>query len=118
LSGHAAEARRLLTEARAVWPDISTSWTAAQLLAASGTLSEALPLYQSVVARKGSAIRWEQQIQWVRSLAQAARCYHALGRDQEALDSYDRYLNHWGKAAGLTLTKQVLAERNGSTWKE
>ncbi|HWB99833.1 MAG TPA: protein kinase [Bryobacteraceae bacterium] len=118
LSGRTAEAKRLLTEARAAWPDISNTWTAAQFFVTNGTFAEALPLYQSVAARKGSAIRWEQQIQWVRSLAQAARCYRAMGREQEAFDSYDRYLNHWGKAASLALTKQVLAERHGSTWKE
>jgi predicted Zn-dependent protease len=112
-SGRKNEARQLLSQARELWPDISSTWALAQNRLADGTFREALPLYQSVVARKGAAIRWDQQVQWVRSHVQAARCLRALGNEAGAIANYDIFLQLWGRETNLGLTKQVLAERKG-----
>jgi tetratricopeptide (TPR) repeat protein len=106
------ESQQLFAKAYSLWPDIGNSWTLAQSLYAAGSFAEALPHYEDVIAKKGTAIRWEQQIQWVRSLPQAARCYKALGRQEDAVRSYNRFLDHWGGQAHLALVRQVVAEKS------
>jgi tetratricopeptide (TPR) repeat protein len=111
LNGHTALATKLLSQAHTVWPDVANAFSLAESLFASGTVGSALTHYQSVIARKGIAIRWEQQTQWVRSHAQAARCLKALGRDGQAAAFYESFLRYWGREDQLPLVKHVLIER-------
>ena len=113
LHGNASQAVQLLRQAHAVWSDVANTWTLAQATFALGLHQQALPLYQSVINRKGSALRLEQQTYWVRSLAMGGFCQRALHMDDEATRNFDRFLSHWGTENGLDLVKQVIAARAG-----
>jgi tetratricopeptide (TPR) repeat protein len=99
-------------EAYAAWPDISNSWALAEFYLSEGRFQDALILYQSILVKKGGAIRWEQQTQWVQSYARAARCYRETGARQQALDNYNRFLEYWGSQTNLMVVRQALAERS------
>jgi hypothetical protein len=107
------EAVRLLEQAHSVWPDLLNTWSLAMEKLAAGDAASALPLFGDVIARKGTAMRWEHQVHWLRSLVQAARCYRAMGMQSQAVTLYDRFLGYWGKESDLPLVAQARAERLG-----
>lgn len=113
-AGQMAEARKHMTQAHELWPDIANAFHLAQLFAAIGLFFEALPLYQSVVVRKGAAIRWEQQIAWVLSHAGAAHCCRALHLGAQAKEYNEAFLRLWGNQTGLAIVKEAFQATNGS----
>ena len=111
MAGKRDEAVRRMRQAHDLLGDLSVSWSLAELLRGYGAFSSAIPLYESVIARKGAAVRWDQQAWWVCSFAHAARCYRAGGRDADAGKAYNQFLAHWGGQAHLRLVQEALAEQ-------
>jgi tetratricopeptide (TPR) repeat protein len=111
-AGQRTDARRLLGEAHGLSPDIAAAWALARICSEQGAFADALPLFLSVIARRGAAIRFDQQIALVRSYAEAGRCCRALGRAREAMDNYGRFLDHWGAQSDLRLVREIRAERD------
>ena len=113
LNRQPVEAQRLLERAHSVWPDLLNTWSLAMQRLAGGYPAFAVTLFEDVIARKGTAMRWDLQIQWLRSHVQAARCYRAMGMHSQAVAFYDRFLGYWGKQSTLPLVAQAREERFG-----
>jgi tetratricopeptide (TPR) repeat protein len=107
------EAKALILRSYELWPDITAAFFLAQIYWMGADFAQALPLYEAVIAKKGTAVRWEPQTLWVRSLAQAGRCLTALGRTSEALDRYNGFLRRWGAQTNVPLVQEILGESQG-----
>ncbi len=115
-TGRWAAAERNLERARTLWGDVPTLWSAAQLRDGRGDCARALPLYQEILNRKGTVLRWEFSGILALSHLQAGRCQVKLGNPQQAAASYDRFLEHWGAGAGdLALVRAAKQERQALT---
>jgi tetratricopeptide (TPR) repeat protein len=110
--GRTKEAITLLARAHDLWPDIANAFRLGQLFLATGAFPNALRLFESVLARKGAAIRWEQQIAWVLSHAAAAQCSRTLHRTDEAEAYHTAFVRYWGAETGLPLVRDLLAKQN------
>lgn len=111
VAGRTEEERRMLAQAFGMCPDLPNTWAFAQVCSHRREFNEALPLYESVIGRRGAAVRFESQMQLLRSYAESARCYRALGNKQKALERYDEFLHLWGSQTNLGLVGKIQAER-------
>ena len=112
LQGNPAQSSQLLQQAYTIWPDLANTWSLANANFTRSLHQQALPLYQAIIDRKGSALRWEQIMYWVRSLAMAGFCHRSLHMDEDANRDFDRFLSHWGQN-DLDLVKQVVKSQSG-----
>jgi tetratricopeptide (TPR) repeat protein len=111
LRGQRGRATEALAQAHSLRPDIVHTWALARNHQQNVTFSLALPLYESVVDRKGVAIRWDQPLLWIRSLLEDARCCKAMGHTGDAKRCYDRFLAQWGGQAANPVVLEALRER-------
>jgi len=102
-----------LHRAVGVWPDVGTRWALAWNSFRNKTFQEAKSLFEQVIDLKGLALRSEQQMQWVRSLAMAGLCSSALGLREEARRYFAQFLGYWGNAGNLGLVKEVRSAQLG-----
>ncbi len=63
------EAANEFLQARALWPDIVNNWASGEALLAAAKPALAADHFEQVVAAKSSAIRFDNCVLWVRSLA-------------------------------------------------
>jgi tetratricopeptide (TPR) repeat protein len=111
--GQLADARKLMIQADALWTDLTSAFSLAEIYEAERDFPRALALYENVRSKRTTAVRWEQQIQWARSLAGAGRCLRALGRTSEAVERYNEFLRRWGTQTNLPLVREIAAVSAG-----
>jgi hypothetical protein len=107
LKGDWNSAKRDLAGAHEVWPDVNSSFFAAEVLHRTGDLPQAAGFYERVLERKGSALRREGVVIWVRSLAGAGLVACDLKQPQVALQRLEQFLQHWGNNPKLPVVRQV-----------
>ncbi len=95
-AGKTQSAKGYFAHAYTLWPDLSNAWTRAGCLRNLGEHSEALNLYESVIAAKGTALRFESVNLWIRSFAAAASCFYVLGDCKNALNRSKVFVSMWG----------------------
>jgi hypothetical protein len=112
LSNQPEGARKLLTQAHAIWSDIANTFELAELSAETGVFDTALPLYESVIARKGTAVRWEEPTTWVLSHVGAARCCRAMGLAERARQYNEMFIRLWGTETHLAVVREAIRTRD------
>lgn len=110
--GRTTHAQKHFELARAKWDDPLVLWSLARFLEARGNLKGALSLYQEVVARKGTILRYECGDLWVLANLQAGRCHLRMGNRLEADRYYGEFFRHWEPGGSeLEVVKQARRER-------
>jgi tetratricopeptide (TPR) repeat protein len=106
------QARSHLVQAYELWPDAHLAWSYAEILFRTGSVEDALLMYERVIEQKGRIIRNDDHFvgHWILSLKRAGECYLALDEREKARDYLQQFLDYWGGNAADH--PEVIAAKN------
>jgi tetratricopeptide (TPR) repeat protein len=95
LKGRVEEAGRDLQEALSQWRDTLTLWSLARYLESQGEYTRATPLYERLIAEKGTALLQEPMMIWVLAHYQLASCANRSGDTGRARQFAGQFRSIW-----------------------
>jgi tetratricopeptide (TPR) repeat protein len=111
-NGKRAEAEESERRAMAYRASYEPAYALGQIYEANGQWAEAAKQYQSYLDFKGELLADDSPADWVTAHVALARAFEKAGDKQNALRTYDQFLNLWAHAdADLPILKLAKTER-------